>query len=304
MPYLLDERKKGIVSLIILSIIYSLVALIPRYLNSSFLIFQQLYLRTMIGFIFALFLFRKHVNFQKIIKTPLKNLSVILLRAILYYLFGVTLWMEALIITKISNVAFIGAIPMTAILGFTILKEKITFQKIGLVLLSFLGVLIISVKDYSNIFSIDRGEILIIAATFFLALGKIARRWESDRLNDKETTLVLLFFTTIILLTISLLKGDGLPLTNWNLGVSLVLILGGLLNIGIAYYVSYGFARVDAVFANNIIQLNIPFTILMAYIFYQELPIVREVIGGIIIITSVYLLEYVERKNKSYLEVK
>jgi len=295
----LKVKTKGVIALVALSFVYSIVALIPRYLSASFELFQQIYLRVFLGFIFATIFFRKNINFNKIITSPLKDLGLIFLRATSYYLLGVALWTQALLLTKISNVALIGAIPMTAILGWIILKERFTWQKASLVLLAFLGTLIISIKKLTMTgnFVLGKGELLIFASTFFLALGKISRKWESKRLNDKEASVVLLFFSALLLFLASLFKGEGLPIITWHLGTLLVLVIAGLSNVAIAFLVSYGFARVKAVLANNIIQLDIPLSILLAFIFYQELPVFRELIGGGIIVTSVILMNRLEKKS-------
>ena len=76
------------------------------------------------------------------------------------------------------------------------------------------------------------------------------------------------------------------------------MIVGGVANVSIAYFVSYGFARVEAVLANNIIQLDIPITMLFAYLFYQEIPVFRELFGGGIILASVYYLNKIENKGE------
>ena len=98
-----------------------------------------------------------------------------------------------MLLTKISNVAFIGTIPMTAILGFVILKEKLTVPKALLIALSFVGVLSISLKGSFQL-SFGLGELLAICSSVFIALGMIMRKWEDDYFNTFEASLLVIFF--------------------------------------------------------------------------------------------------------------
>ncbi|MBW7959866.1 hypothetical protein H3C65_00005 [Patescibacteria group bacterium] len=128
----LSIKQKGIAALVGLAFTYATFGFFTRYLTESFGFFQQLYLRIIAGLVIGFLIF---------------------FRALGYYLLGAALFNKAVLLTKISTVAFIGSIPMTAILGFLILKEKTTFKKVFYIILSFVGVSIISIKGFSDIFS-------------------------------------------------------------------------------------------------------------------------------------------------------
>lgn len=291
------ERQKGIMAIVLLAVLYGILPLIPRYLSTSFQLFQQVYLRMFFGFVLSFIFFHKSIDFKKLRTVPAKEWGLLALRAFIYYLLGVVLYTQALLLTKIGNVAFIGAIPMTAILGFIILKEKFTLKKSSLVLLSFLGVLSISIKDFSNIFILGTGELVALLSIFFVSLGFISRKWQSKAFNDREVATFMLFFAFLFIFIASILKGEGLPLNNWHLGVLLVLLLGGLLNSGVSFLMNYGFKRVDAVLAGNIIALDPVFATFFAFLVFRELPIPRELLGGALIITSAVLMHRLEAKQ-------
>jgi len=295
----LSERQKGIAAIVFLALLYGILPLIPRYLSSSFLLFQQVYLRMFAGFVLSFIFFHKSIDFKKLKKIPLREWGLLALRAFVYYLLGVVLYTQALLLTKIGNVAFIGAIPMTAILGFIILKEKFTLKKASLVFLSFLGVLSISIKNFSNIFAFGIGERVALLSTFFVSLGFISRKWQSKAFNDREVATFMLFFATIFIFIASLLKGEGLPFQNWHLGVFLALLLGGLLNSGVSFLMNYGFSRADAVLASNIIALDPVFASFFAFLVFREVPRLRELLGGILIISSAILMHHLEVKRSS-----
>lgn len=293
-----SERQKGLIALLLLAIIYGILPLIPRFLSTSFQLMQQVYLRIFAGFLISLFIFRKQINFGKILKMPLKEWTIIVLRAAIYYLFGVVLYTQALLLTKISNVVLIGAIPSTAVLGFIILREKATLPKLLLVLLSTLGVFIISVKNFSNLFSLGQGEVMALFSTFLASLGFISRRWHGKDLNDREISTLILFFAAFLIFLISTIKGEGLPVSNWNWGIFLALLLGGFLIAAISFLMNYGFSRVNAVLGSNIIATEPVFAIFFAFLVFRELPVVKEVLGGLFIVGSAIAMNKIENKGQ------
>ena len=133
-----------------LAFTYASFGFFTRYLSVSFGFFQQLYLRILAGLIIGFLIFGKNFNFSKLRKITLKEWLILIFRGTAYYLLGAALFNKAVLLTKISTVALIGSIPMTAILGFLILKEKLTAEKIIYIFLSFIGALIISVNSFTN----------------------------------------------------------------------------------------------------------------------------------------------------------
>lgn len=298
-----NEQQKGVLAIVLLTICYGILPLIPRYLNTSFELFQQVYLRQTVGFLFLVLFFHKQIDFQKLKRLPVKEWFIVALRAFFYYFLGVVLYTQSLLLTKISNVTFIGAIPMTAILGFFLLKEKLNVKKILLVLLSFLGVVSISVQDFSHIFSFGKGELIALWSIFFVSLGSISRKWQSKTLNDKEVATLILFFASLFIFVGSIIKGEGLPTQNWHLGVVLALLLAGLLNAGVSFLMNYGFARIDAVLASNLIALDPVFASLFAFLVFREVPLAKEVIGGMVIIGSAIMMSRFEAKQRKQIKV-
>ena len=292
----LSEKRKGVYSLILLALIFSSMGVFVRLL-SVFQLFQQVYLRVFAALLLGLFIFNRHLNFSKLKKLSYREWLLFILRGSSGYLFGVTLFSQAIILTKYSNVSFIGAIPMTAVLGVILLKEKITIQKIFLIFISFIGVTLISVKDYSNLFSWGRGEIFALISTVFFSLNYIGRRWHSKTLNNSEITELNFFIGFIIVFIASFFVGEPLPMTGWNWGLLLAVLGGGFFNVINVFLSNYGFQKVDIVLASNILTLESAFAIIIRYIFYREIPGLKEIIGGLIILLSVIRMNYLDFKK-------
>ena len=107
----------------------------------------------------------------------------------------------------------------------------------------------------------------------------------------------MLFFAALFIFIGSLLKGEGLTATNLQVETVLILVLGGFLNAGVGYLMNYGFSRVDAVLANNLIALEPIFATFLAFLVFSEVPILKEILGGTLIILSAILLHRTEQKS-------
>lgn len=290
------EKEKGVLSLVLLALVFASMGLFARYLATGFLLFQQVYLRMLAAFIVGFLIFRSQIDLSKLQKISGKDWAIIALRAVSYALFGIILFTQAIVLTKYSNVSFVGSIPMTAILGFILLKERFSWQKLWLIVLAFAGVVLISVKDYSNLFSWGNGEILALISTVFFAISYIARKWQSNLLNNRELTVINFLVAFIAVFVVSILKGDGLPLTGWHMGLLLAVIGAGIFNIMNVFLTNYGFQKVEAVLASNILTLESFFAIILGFFFFREVPLVKELLGGVVIIASVIAMNNLESK--------
>ena len=292
----LTSNQKGVFALVILAFGFGMIAITARYMSSYFTLYQQLYVSVGVGFIFSLFIFPKSLTPDKIKKVSSKDWLIIFIRIFVGYVLGAGLYRESLTLTKISNVTFIQSIPFAAIFGFIIFKEKATINKIVFLLLAFLGVILISVQDYSSISSFGRGELLSLISSAMFSLSYISRKWQSDYLNDKEIAQVLLFIGTIILFTVSILKGEGLPIITWQGLLLTSIFFTGFFNAINIFLINYGFKNVKTVLASNILTLEAFFALILAFTFYKELPNLKELIGGILILVSVIQMNKLEEK--------
>lgn len=285
-----SDRSKGIIALLFLTCLWGIATVIPRYLSISFTLFQQIYLRFFLGFIFALIFFRRYIRFNILLKITHKEIVLLFSRAFIYYVLGIVLTTHAILTTKISNVSFVQAMPMTALLGFVLIREKFTFKKGLLILLSFVGVLLISIKMQALAPSFGQGEIIALVSTFFLSIGMISRKWQPNLLNDKEIATCMLFLGFIFVFIISLLNGEKLPINNWTIVDITALLIGGFLNVGISYSINYGLSRVDAVLSGTIMALEPIIVTILGFILFMEIPVLKELLGGTLIIVSVYFM--------------
>jgi drug/metabolite transporter (DMT)-like permease len=292
----MTERNKGILALLLLTLMWAVMTIIPRYLESSFTIYQQVYLRLFIAFVMSFIIFNNKIRINLLPKLKKKDISLLFIRSLSYYPLGVVLYTHAVLSTKISNVAFIDSVPMTSLLGFLILKEKFSIKKILPVIAAFMGVLIISLKGSLHITSLGLGELFALLSALFISLAMISRKWQSNKLNDAEISTFMLLIGSVLVFIVSLTSGEGLPLNidSWGPQAILFLAAGGIVNVAISYCVNYGLSRVDAVLSGNIFNLSPVFTAILGFFVFKEVLQVNELIGSAIILGSAIVLHQVE----------
>ena len=224
-----------------------------------------------------------------------KEWALIIIRTFASFVFGAMLWVKATTLTKLANVTFIDSLPITAILTFLFSMEKVSFKKIFYIILSVLGVLILSLKDYSNLLSFGFGELLVLLSGFFFAFRNISRRWQTKLLNDLEISMLMFFFSFFMLLLVSLFLGEKWVMPSVSPQLIVLLLFGGItmgLNIVLG---NYGFANVPLVLGNNLLNLEALFGIIFGLMFFGELVTFKELVGGILIVFSVIKMNEIEK---------
>ncbi len=282
--------SRGIGALVILSIAAASTGVISRYLILYFTVFQQLYLRCAVAFILVYIVFHKSIDLGKLKKISHKEWTLIIFRSTANLALGAVLWVKGATIAKLANVGFIDALPITAAISFLFSLEKFSYRKIFLLILSMVGVIIITVKDFSNLTSLGIGELLVLISGFFFAIRNISRRWHTKLLNDQEISLFMFFFGGLMLLFLSLLSRENINPMVFQLFPAGLIVLGGLL-MGINILLTnFGFNLVPAAVASNVVNLEIIFTIVFGFFFYGEVSNLKELLGGALIIISVVWL--------------
>lgn len=292
-----SKQTKGALALISLTFNFGLLAVLIKYIYPYFSLFQQLYITIGIAFVLGLILFAKQLNFAKIRKIELKDWTIVLIRASFAFLVGTALYRQSLALTKVSNVVFLQSIPSTAILGFILFKEKITLKKIFYILIAFFGINLIAIKDFSSVLNFGKGEFFALISGFIFSFGFLSRKWMSDHLNNQEITQLVAFFAFIMTFIVSFLVGEKIPIFNWSLTLTIAVILIGLLNIVDIYLINYGFQKVPPVLASNLLTLEAVFGTAFALLLFREIPTLKELTGGILIVISAVQMNRLESEK-------
>lgn len=282
-----SERKKGILALLLLSAVYGGVGIVTRYLNVYFPILVQIYLRLLIAVLIGFVLFRGKLRFEKLSQISAKEWFLILIRTLASFVLAAPLWVAGANTAKLANVGFIDSLPLTAAFSLALGLEKFTLKKGLYILLSFAGVVILSVRDFSDLSSFGYGEFLVLVSGFFFAFRNFSRVWHSKLLNDQEITMIMFVFGFIMVFVASVFTGDKVTVPYIDGTLALMLLLGGFIMIANIFFSNYGFLRLSPVLGNNILNLEAVFAIIFGFLFFREMINIKEFVGGLLIILSV-----------------
>src|SRR5690348_3926687 len=125
-----EHTKKGILAIIFLAFLFASVGIFSRVLQESFALFQQVYLRMLVGVLLGFIFFFNDIHFSKLLHIPKKDWIIMILRALSYYVIGVTLFTLAILNTTLGNVSLLQSLPIVAIFGVLFFKEKLTRWKL------------------------------------------------------------------------------------------------------------------------------------------------------------------------------
>ncbi len=196
--------------------------------------------------------------------------------------------------SSIISPLVIGAqlsIPIAIILSSIFIGESINYKKWILIITSFLGIVLIGFDP--KIADEILGFLLICGMAFFYALSQVFSRYLKE-LDVKFTNASMGFIACITLLVASIFfEGNTVShLKNLNIEAWLMVLHAGILcslfgHMSMFYlYKFYPVAQVLPFYA-----LFPVFGMLLSFFIFGEIPTVIMLIGGIIVITSVFLLQ-------------
>lgn len=285
----LSQQRKGVISLVVLAWVFATMGLFARYLSVDFDLFEQTYLRIGLAFVLGILLFYRHLNFRKFASLPRKDVLVLIFRSLCLYL-AVVMITEAFLTTKYSNASFVATLPLLPLLGYWLLGETIKLKTIFFILLGFVGFILITIRNISEL-SVGYGEMMAFGSMILFDLSYIGRKWHSNHLNNYESTVFMFAVGAIFLFLTSILVGEELVTGNlFSSSVVIVLVVAALFNVANLFLTNYGFEHVKVAVAGNILILESIFALLYGLFLYQEIPVLREIIGGMLILLSVYFV--------------
>ena len=289
--------SSGIVALVFLAAFYGITAVLARYLSAGNGLFEQWYLRYGIAFLVGLVVFRTQIDLRKFLHLPSREWLVLFVRAIAMAVVAVSLYTVAAQRAKIGPVAFMQAIPSTMLLAVLLMHDKLPLKKFWLVLVSFVGVVIVAVKNPHDLLTFNVGELYSLVSGFVFSFAFVTRRWHTGVLSNKEITLAIIGIGGALDYILSLvLYHRVFPITSqWSPLFIAILVVAGAASVGSIFLQNYGFEHVSGVVAGSILNLEQVFGPLFGFIFYREGLALRELIGGIIIVAAALAMNRLDR---------
>jgi len=235
-------------------------------------------------------------------KTKLQSIRKNKLSFFLFSLFHVLIVISFFIAIKLINLAvavlllYAGSIYLV-ILSSIFLKEKIEKITIFSLIISFLGIFTIfySSEIILNLWGYLAGFFSGLFMAITLLIGKV--------LSKNYDKLSMTYYQNIIALPLIL---PLLFFINFNLTFNdvFILILLGSVCTALAFLLLYsGIKKVKGQKIGILLLLELVTPLFLAFILFKEIPSVREIIGGILILIGFILIALI-RNNKKRIKQK
>lgn len=141
-----------------------------------------------------------------------------------------------------------------------------------------------------NFSSFGIGEIFAVLSVLATGWWSVGRKMISDKLNNKEVTIMTMMIAAISGFLIATLRGEVLNLAAFGMPIIwLGITIGAGLNLLLTFSENFAFKHIDVVIGNQILMISTVFAMINGAIFFRETVSVTELLGGSIILLSVYL---------------
>ncbi|WP_440412166.1 DMT family transporter [Neorhizobium petrolearium] len=247
--------------------------------------FQLVFIRAMIGLFFILPLIWHHRAEMVRIRHPWRNISRISCNAVA--LTSNFLAITMLPLAMVNAVGFSRPL-ITMAMAVTMLGETVSRIRWLGAAIAFAGVLIVMAPGTS---SFDAGVLVVLVSVVFGSLAIIQTR----ALRDENTTVMMVFYTVGLAVITAVpaiftwqpvVPFDWLPL----LGIGFLAQLG-------QYCFLRAYRIADASVLAPVGYLSIVFVTVVGYVFFDEVPAVRVVVGVVIILASLQGAAWLEQRR-------
>ena len=183
------------------------------------------------------------------------------------------------------------SIPFGIILSSIFLNEKISYKKWLLIMTSFFGIVILAFDP--KVLEEIIGSLLICAMAFFYGLSQVFSRYLKD-LDVKYTNTIMSFAGFVILILLSSIFEGNTFQTIKNISLEswlTVLYAGAIISLlgHLMMFYLYKFYPLDMVLPYY--ALFPVFGLILTFFIFGEIPSFITILGGIIVITSVFFAQ-------------
>ncbi len=296
----LKNNQKAAIVAVFLSLSFALMGVWVRMASDSFDDFQQSYLRILgagiIAFVFFRRYFRKNL-FRSVTKHEWK---IFVSRAIICYVFGTAFFTIAINNANLGAVAFISALPILGLIAFIMFREKLPLASIPFLLLSALGLVLVTGVTLGD-FNFGIGEWAAIISMVGFNIGFLMTRFHSKERSNFENTTILLLIGWIPIFIISLLLRENILPTSLSITSLVGLFLGAVFNTINLFGSNYIFKHLKAYVAGNILLLETVWASMLGLTLFAEPITMMVAAGGMLIIASAFAVNKIDKKDEERL---
>ncbi len=272
---MLSKNQLGFLYMFLSVCAFSLMDLIVKW-SENYPVGEVLFFRGFCGIIPILFLIPKDRYFD-FYKTDRPFLHFKRCVSGLIAIVAIFIALRKLPLATVVSITFAAPV-FTTVMSIFFLSEKVGLYRWLAVLVGFIGILVISEPGFSSL-----NFYYIYPIIFCLGLSYVAIAIRQLSSTEPVWLIGLYFSFSIMLISfITLPQGWVLPNLKDLFLLCMVGILGGLANLWLTQ--SYKFSEVSLV--TPLKYLALVFAIFFGYIFWQEVPTTKTLIGSALVVIS------------------
>jgi len=291
---MLSKNQLGFLYMFLSVCAFSLMDLIVKW-SENYPVGEVLFFRGFCGIIPILFLIPKDRYFD-FYKTDRPFLHFKRCVSGLIAIVAIFIALRKLPLATVVSITFAAPV-FTTVMSIFFLSEKVGLYRWLAVLVGFIGILVISEPGFSSL-----NFYYIYPIIFCLGLSYVAIAIRQLSSTEPVWLIGLYFSFSIMLISfITLPQGWILPNLKDLFLLCMVGILGGLANLWLTQ--SYKFSEVSLV--TPLKYLALVFAIFFGYIFWQEVPTTKTLIGSaLVVISSIIIFRREIYYNKQVARVR
>ena len=275
----------GIIFMILGMFCLSVNDIMVKGLNLVFPVWEVIFFRAFSGMLISIALVLifgwETLKTKKPIRHFVRAFSAV--GCVVFYFFG----LKYLLLTE--NIAIVHSAPIFAtLLAIPILGERLGVHRIGAIIIGFVGVIVI-VKPGTDIFKFV--SLIPLIAALFMASVYLSTR---SLMNTDSSISIIFYYSSALLVTSIIFLPDDFVMPN-------IVQLIPLMSLGIMgslghYFMSQAAKNAEVVVISPFEYSSFIFVGVMGYIFYNEVPSISIIIGGILIILGGVYIVYREQR--------
>jgi len=281
----LNKNIMGIIFMTLGMFCLSVNDVVVKGLNTSFPVWEVIFFRAFSGILVSfvlIFIFGwKSLKTKKPIRHFVRAFSAV--GCVIFYFFG----LKFLLLSE--NIAIVHSAPIfAALLAVPILGERLGIHRITAIVIGFIGVIII-VKPGTDVFKLV--SILPLISALFMASVYLSTR---SLMNTDSSIAIIFYYSLALLITSIVFFPSDFVMPN-------IVQLIPLMSLGVTgslghYFMSQAAKNAEVVVISPFEYSSFIFVGIMGYIFYNEVPSISIIIGGILIILGGVYIAYREQK--------
>ena len=281
----LNNNIMGIIFMTLGMFCLSVNDVVVKGLNTSFPVWEVIFFRAFSGILVSfvlIFIFGwQSLKTKKPIRHFVRAFSAV--GCVIFYFFG----LKFLLLSE--NIAIVHSAPIfAALLAVPILGERLGIHRITAIVIGFIGVIII-VKPGTDVFKLV--SILPLISALFMASVYLSTR---SLMNTDSSIAIIFYYSLALLITSIVFFPSDFVMPN-------IVQLIPLMSLGVMgslghYFMSQAAKNAEVVVISPFEYSSFIFVGIMGYIFYNEVPSISIIIGGILIILGGVYIAYREQK--------